>query len=140
MAKHKVKNAVAFISRFEEIVAHEAERRHVDGVVCGHIHTAEIRQFGSVTYYNDGDWVEGCTALVEHHDGTMEILHWGEEMAARQRARPSAPASPWIWRPERAAEGQSVRIVIVTDAWSPQINGVVRTLQSVRAELHCHGP
>jgi len=83
MAKHKVKNAVAFISQFEEIVAHEAERRHVDGVVCGHIHTAEIRQFGDVTYYNDGDWVEGCTALVEHHDGTMEILHWADVMAAR---------------------------------------------------------
>ena len=83
MAKHKVKNAVAFISRFEEVVAHEAERRHVDGVVCGHIHTAEIRRFGKVTYYNDGDWVEGCTALVEHHDGAMEVLHWGEIMAAR---------------------------------------------------------
>ena len=83
IAKHKVKNAVAFISRFEEIVAHEAGRRRVDGVVCGHIHTAEIRQFGDVTYYNDGDWVEGCTALVEHHDGTMEVLHWAEIMAAR---------------------------------------------------------
>jgi len=85
-AKHKVKNAVAFISRFEEIVAHEAGRRHVDGVVCGHIHTAEIRQFGDVVYYNDGDWVEGCTALVEHHDGHMEILHWADVMAARGTA------------------------------------------------------
>ncbi|MGF7170646.1 UDP-2,3-diacylglucosamine pyrophosphatase LpxH [Sphingobium xanthum] len=87
MAKHKVKNAVSFISRFEEIVAHEAERRHVDGVVCGHIHTAEIRQFGKITYYNDGDWVEGCTALVEHHDGTMEILHWADVMARRHAER-----------------------------------------------------
>jgi UDP-2,3-diacylglucosamine pyrophosphatase LpxH len=85
MAKHRVKNAVSFISRFEEVVSHEAERRHVDGVVCGHIHTAEIRQFGAVTYYNDGDWVEGCTALVEHHDGRMEILHWADIMAARPR-------------------------------------------------------
>lgn len=85
MAKHKVKNAVSFISRFEEIVAHEAERRHIDGVVCGHIHTAEIRQFGDITYYNDGDWVEGCTALVEHFDGTMEVLHWADEMAERDR-------------------------------------------------------
>jgi UDP-2,3-diacylglucosamine pyrophosphatase LpxH len=85
MAKHKVKNAVSFISRFEEMVAHEAERRDIDGVVCGHIHTAEIRQFGAVTYYNDGDWVEGCTALVEHFDGTMEVLHWAEEMALRDR-------------------------------------------------------
>jgi UDP-2,3-diacylglucosamine pyrophosphatase LpxH len=86
VAKHKVKNAVAFISRFEEVVAHEAGRRRVDGVVCGHIHTAEIREFGDVIYYNDGDWVESCTALVEHHDGRMEVLHWADEMAARGTA------------------------------------------------------
>ena len=45
-----------------------------------------LRQFGDVVYYNDGDWVEGCTALVEHHDGHMEILHWAEEIAARALA------------------------------------------------------
>ena len=85
-AKHKVKNAVAFIGRFEEVVAHEAGMRGVDGVVCGHIHTAETRRIGDVDYYNDGDWVEGCTALVEHFDGRMEILHWAEEIAAREAA------------------------------------------------------
>jgi len=84
-AKHKVKNAVEFISRFEEAVAHEASERGVDGIVCGHIHTAEVRSFGDLVYYNDGDWVEGCTALVEHFDGRMEILHWGAEMEARRR-------------------------------------------------------
>ncbi|HEU4650522.1 MAG TPA: UDP-2,3-diacylglucosamine diphosphatase, partial [Croceibacterium sp.] len=57
--------------------------RKVDGVVCGHIHTAEFREFDGIAYYNDGDWVEGCTALVEHFDGTMEILHWPEEIARR---------------------------------------------------------
>ena len=82
-AKHKVKNAVEFISRFEEVVAHEAGARGVDGVVCGHIHNAEIREIAGVEYYNDGDWVEGCTALVEHFDGRMEVLHWADEMAAR---------------------------------------------------------
>ena len=82
-AKHKVKNAVEFISRFEEAVAHEAARLKVDGVVCGHIHTAEERRFGDVVYYNDGDWVEGCTALAEHENGHMEILHWADEVAAR---------------------------------------------------------
>lgn len=82
-AKHKVKDAVAFISRFEEVVAHEAARLKVDGVVCGHIHTAEERSFGDLVYYNDGDWVESCTALVEHHDGRMEILHWAEEIRGR---------------------------------------------------------
>jgi UDP-2,3-diacylglucosamine pyrophosphatase LpxH len=85
-AKHKVKNAVEFISRYEEAVAHEAVVRGVDGVVCGHIHTAETRDFDGVSYYNDGDWVEGCTALVEHFDGRMEVLHWADEIAARRQA------------------------------------------------------
>jgi len=82
-AKHRVKNAVEFISRYEEALAREARARGVDGVVCGHIHTAEIRDFDGVAYYNDGDWVEGCTALVEHHDGRMEVLHWADEIARR---------------------------------------------------------
>lgn len=82
-AKHKVKDAVAFIGRFEEAVATAARKRQVDGVVCGHIHTAEERDFDGIAYYNDGDWVESCTALVEHQDGTMEILHWADEIAAR---------------------------------------------------------
>lgn len=84
-AKHKVKNAVQFISKYEEVVAQAARQRGADGVVCGHIHSAEIRDFDEVAYYNDGDWVEGCTALVEHHDGTMEILKWADEVAARSK-------------------------------------------------------
>ncbi|MBA4748814.1 MAG: UDP-2,3-diacylglucosamine diphosphatase [Sphingopyxis sp.] len=92
VAKHKVKNAVAFITRFEEVVAREAGARGVDGVVCGHIHNAEMREIGGVAYYNDGDWVEGCTALVEHHDGRMEILHWADEVAARTKVTPLLPA------------------------------------------------
>jgi UDP-2,3-diacylglucosamine pyrophosphatase LpxH len=74
--KHKVKNAAQYISRFEEIVAHEAQLRGVDGVVCGHIHHAEIRMIGDVLYLNDGDWVESCSALVEDARGNMEILRW----------------------------------------------------------------
>ncbi|MBA3676438.1 MAG: UDP-2,3-diacylglucosamine diphosphatase [Sphingosinicella sp.] len=89
-ARHKVKNAVAFISRFEETVAHEARSKKVDGVICGHIHTAEERDFCGVTYYNDGDWVESCTALVEHFSGQMEILHWPTEMAKRDKAETPA--------------------------------------------------
>ncbi|ONF96141.1 UDP-2,3-diacylglucosamine diphosphatase [Sphingomonas jeddahensis] len=85
-AKAKVKNAVAFISRFEEIVAEAAGARGVDGVVCGHIHTAEMREIEGVTYYNDGDWVESATALVEHFDGRMEILHWSDIIARRETA------------------------------------------------------
>jgi UDP-2,3-diacylglucosamine pyrophosphatase LpxH len=85
MAKHKVKNAVEFISHYEEVVSRAAAERGVDGVVCGHIHTAEMRSFDGIDYYNDGDWVEGCTALVEHFDGRMEVLHWPEEIAKRKR-------------------------------------------------------
>lgn len=76
--KHKVKNAVNFISSFENGVAHEAKRRRVDGVVCGHIHRAEIRMIDGILYCNDGDWVESCTALVENSDGSLEILDWAE--------------------------------------------------------------
>jgi UDP-2,3-diacylglucosamine pyrophosphatase LpxH len=88
--KKRVKNAVQFISNYEEAVAHAALDRGVDGVVCGHIHSAEIRRFGPVTYYNDGDWVESCTALIEHADGALEILDWADHV--RRRAAAEAPA------------------------------------------------
>ena len=88
--KKRVKNAVQFISRFEEVVAHAAADRCVDGVVCGHIHSAEIRRFGDVTYYNGGDWVESCTALVEHACGRMEIVEWAERRRA-EAARAKRP-------------------------------------------------
>ena len=76
--KHKVKNAVSYITDFEIAVAQEARRRGVDGVVCGHIHKAEIRSIGGILYCNDGDWVESLTALVEDADGKLSILHWKE--------------------------------------------------------------
>jgi UDP-2,3-diacylglucosamine pyrophosphatase LpxH len=79
--KHKVKKAVNFINDFEDAVAHEARKRGFDGVVCGHIHHAEIRQVEGVLYCNDGDWVESRTALVEHMDGRLEIVHWSSERA-----------------------------------------------------------
>jgi len=91
--KHKVKNAVEYVCRFEEIVAHEAQKRGVDGVVCGHIHHAEIRRTGDVLYLNDGDWVEICSALVEDARGTMEILHWADPSQRREaRRREQVPA------------------------------------------------
>ena len=82
--KHKVKNAVNYISDFEIAVAQEARRRGVDGVVCGHIHKAEMRTIGGVLYCNDGDWVESLTALVEDTQGQLSILHWKqiEDLAA----------------------------------------------------------
>jgi UDP-2,3-diacylglucosamine pyrophosphatase LpxH len=78
--KHRVKNAVQFVGRFEEAVANEAAKIGVNGVVCGHIHSADIRQIGDVTYYNDGDWVESCTALVEDGLGAMSIVEWAKDV------------------------------------------------------------
>ena len=89
-AKHKVKNAVEYVSKYEECVAAEARRRGVDGVVCGHIHHAEIRMIGDVLYLNDGDWVESCSALVEDARGNLEILRWAHP--SQRQAGPS-PAS-----------------------------------------------
>ena len=77
--KLKVKRAVSYVSDFETAVAHEARRRGLDGVVCGHIHHAEMREIEGVLYCNDGDWVESLTALVEHHDGRLEILDFGTQ-------------------------------------------------------------
>lgn len=80
--KMKVKNAVQYVCNYEEALAREAMDRGLDGIVCGHIHCAEIRQIGEITYYNDGDWVESCTALTEDFQGHMAILDWAAETAA----------------------------------------------------------
>jgi UDP-2,3-diacylglucosamine pyrophosphatase LpxH len=91
-AKLKVKNAVNFIGRFEETLAAEARRRGVDGVVCGHIHSAAHRDMEGLAYINTGDWVESCTAVVEHDDGRMELIRW----AAESETLNVRPASvPW---------------------------------------------
>jgi UDP-2,3-diacylglucosamine pyrophosphatase LpxH len=74
--KHRVKNAVSFISDFEETLTFEARRRGYDGVVCGHIHKPEIREIDGILYCNDGDWVESLSALVETNTGELRIVHW----------------------------------------------------------------
>ena len=78
-AKRKVKSAVGFIFDFEDSVIRAVRDRGMDGVICGHIHSAAIRQRDGVTYINCGDWVDSCTAIVEHADGRMEIVHWGTQ-------------------------------------------------------------
>jgi UDP-2,3-diacylglucosamine pyrophosphatase LpxH len=74
--KHKVKNAVSFITAFERVMTEEAKRRQCDGVVCGHIHKAEIRDMDGLLYCNDGDWVESLSALAETADGQLEVIFW----------------------------------------------------------------
>jgi UDP-2,3-diacylglucosamine pyrophosphatase LpxH len=77
--KYKVKKAVDFVFKFEENLANYCKKRGFDGVICGHIHHAEIKEINGVAYMNDGDWVESCTALVEHHNGRWEIITWTKE-------------------------------------------------------------
>lgn len=86
--KLRVKKAVQFIGAFETAVAQAARAQGADGVVCGHIHHAEMRDVDGVLYCNDGDWMETCSALVEHHDGALEILRWNE-VAPTTAVRPS---------------------------------------------------
>ena len=76
--KHQVKNAVSYISSFETIMAREARHRGCDGVICGHIHKAEIREIDGLIYCNDGDWVESLTALVETLEGELKIVQWSK--------------------------------------------------------------
>ncbi|MDX1491480.1 MAG: UDP-2,3-diacylglucosamine diphosphatase [Pseudohongiellaceae bacterium] len=76
--KGKVKNVISYIGRFEEAVVNSAHTQNVQGVVCGHIHHAEMAMFGDILYCNTGDWVESCTAMVESNDGKLEILRWTE--------------------------------------------------------------
>jgi UDP-2,3-diacylglucosamine pyrophosphatase LpxH len=78
--KVKVKRAVDFIYKFETTLSDYCKKRNYDGVICGHIHHAEIKEINGVAYMNDGDWVESCTALVEHYDGKWEIIDWTKEI------------------------------------------------------------
>jgi len=80
--KHKVKHALNYVLQFEAAVAAEARRRGHQGVVCGHIHRPEMREIEGVLYCNDGDWVESLSALVEHADGRLEIVHWSPSQAS----------------------------------------------------------
>jgi UDP-2,3-diacylglucosamine pyrophosphatase LpxH len=86
-AKRRVKTALQFIFDFEESVIHAARDRNLDGVICGHIHWAAIRQVDGLTYVNCGDWVDSCTGIVEHLDGRLELVTW-------QRAVTAALPSP----------------------------------------------
>ena len=156
LLKHKVKNAVEYISplRRDRGRARRAARG-VDGVVCGHIHHAEIRQIGGVLYLNDGDWVESCSALVEdaqrkYGDSSLgrsftETARKGRQAAPPPRSRSaSSPGctrvGPGACRPGPIpGVAAHLKILIVTDAWAPQVNGVVRTLEILGKDLAALG-
>jgi UDP-2,3-diacylglucosamine pyrophosphatase LpxH len=88
--KFKAKSAVKFVTEYEETLAQMARNAKADGVICGHIHRAEMKKIGEVEYLNCGDWVESCTALVEHFDGKIELIHFHENdvLRARRGSRP----------------------------------------------------
>jgi UDP-2,3-diacylglucosamine pyrophosphatase LpxH len=86
-AKRKVKTAVNFIFDFEDSVIRAARERGLDGVVCGHIHWAALREIDGLSYINCGDWVDSCTAIVEHMDGRLELIRWGEATGAASNVR-----------------------------------------------------
>jgi len=85
--KGKVKNAVNYISSFEEALAAEAHKKGLDGVICGHIHKPEIRDINGITYCNDGDWVESLSALVEDPSGELRLVTWGEIMQLKKSSK-----------------------------------------------------
>lgn len=89
--KLKVKKAVSYINRYEEVVANYAFKKNMNGVVCGHIHHASDRIIGDVHYYNDGDWVENCSALVEHFDGKLELIYWKDIIETYEGSQLSSP-------------------------------------------------
>ena len=92
-AKRKVKTALNFIFDFEDSAIHHARERGLDGVICGHIHWATIRRIDGLDYINCGDWVDSCTAIVEHFDGRLELIEWGARHAAPRLAAPVAMES-----------------------------------------------
>lgn len=89
--KLKVKKAVSYINRYEEVVANYAFKKNMNGVVCGHIHHASDKIIGDVHYYNDGDWVENCSALVEHFDGKLELIYWKDIIEKYEGSQLSSP-------------------------------------------------
>jgi UDP-2,3-diacylglucosamine pyrophosphatase LpxH len=104
--KFKVKRAASYVGDFEMAVAREARKRGAHGVVCGHIHHAELREIDGITYANDGDWVESLTALVEHADGRLEIIEWGESHRPNRELPPvhQSPAHAGEFIPAATAE------------------------------------
>lgn len=91
-AKKQVKQAVNFIGEYEAVLSDEARRGNFDGIICGHIHSASIRQMNGIEYVNTGDWVESCTAVVEQQDGALHLIAWAQVQRNRQRMRDARAA------------------------------------------------
>lgn len=113
-AKQQVKRAVNFIGEYETVLADEARRGGYDGIVCGHIHKAELTDMDGILYVNCGDWVESCTAVVEHHDGRLQLIDWARVVRQanhrrrlRARAAVDLPAALADVKPKRIRKGST---------------------------------
>ena len=153
--KHAVKDAVEYVCRFEDAVAQAAaaarpRRRRLRPHPPGR----RSAQIGDVLYLNDGDWVESCTALVEDARGHLEIVRWAAPLSTPAYSGASAAAKPRLYprRIRRVTAGgvmpagrfpvpgqEHLKVLIVTDAWRPQVNGVVTTLEMLGRELRALG-
>jgi UDP-2,3-diacylglucosamine pyrophosphatase LpxH len=99
VVKAKVKSAVCFVDRYEELLQQLARKRECQGIICGHIHTPEDKRVGDVHYLNSGDWVESMTGIVEHHDGRFELIRYQDFVAEKKssprlRSTRALPARP----------------------------------------------
>ena len=88
--KRKSSAAEHYIERFVHAGLDDARRRGLDGVICGHIHRADLRVVDGLVYANDGDWVESLSVLAEDSQGNLKLLgHTGTELAClSSRVRP----------------------------------------------------
>jgi hypothetical protein len=98
--KARVKSAVSFVDKYEELLQDLARHRKCDGIICGHIHTPEDKQVGGIHYLNSGDWVESLTAIIEHDDGRMELVQYEKFLNSLNQTETHPPAS-------RRSRGQS---------------------------------
>lgn len=103
-AKRRLKRAMEFVFGFEEAVVRHARERGVDGVICGHIHVATLRDLHGIRYVNCGDWVDSCTAIVEHVDGRLELVTWGAVRAAGGPLSPAKAAEESLENPRVVTE------------------------------------
>lgn len=110
-AKLQVKHAVNFIGEFQRVVADEARRAEVDGVICGHIHHAVMEDIDGIHYVNTGDWVESCTAIAEHADGRLELISWGHKVSEAPAGKRPVKMVPVLLPPSmpETVQGEGVR-------------------------------
>ena len=94
LIKRKIKHLIQHTSTIQKAVVEEAKKSAVDGIVCGHQHQAQIKNMNGILYCNDGDWVENCTTMVEHEDGTLELLRWREKVTSLSTCRPLHASAP----------------------------------------------